>query len=335
MYQVEMNMTLKQPGLTGKRGSTPYSQDTVKTLRDFRQFMKEEGLMPELQALEHAQPVQGWIAILGNWLLIFASWWLVVSVSFYFIPLTILLMGNRQRALSNLLHEASHCNLGKTLRAKSSAADLFLAAPFFNSIIRYRELHREHHLHLGSDERDPDFIHKESYKNASPWRIMRDHIFNLKAVRGTLLGQFFKVTQRERVRMFLWWAVVLTVLALVSTPLNALLFFAMWMFSIGTVYHSITMFREVSDHVGLEPGTLVGFSRNSPIKSLGTLFFHPHNNAYHLAHHMDQRVPFNRLPQAHKLFMKYPPYAAAHHCDGYFMGKHSLMNCWTGKCNHR
>lgn len=325
-------MTYEKSGVAGKRGATPYSQDTVRTLRDFRQFMKAEGLMPQLQALEHAQPAAGGLAIAVDWLLILASWWVVAYVSWFFLPLAILVMGNRQRALSNLLHEASHCNLGKTLRAKGATADLLLAAPFFNTIIRYREMHREHHLHLGSPEKDPDFIHKDSYLQGSSLKILKDHVINPIAALKTTTGQIANVTNRERFRMIMWWAVVLTVLALVSTPLNALLFFAMWMLSVGTVYHFITMFREVSDHVGLQPGTLVGFSRNSPVKSMATWFFHPHNNAYHLAHHLDQRVAFNKLPEAHKLFMKYPPYAAAHHCDGYFIGKHSLMKCWTGKC---
>ncbi len=324
----------KASGRSGRGGASPYSQDTVNTLRDFRQFMEKQGLMGQLKALEHAQPVQGWIAISTNWLLIFGSWLLVTQVSYYFIPLAILVIGNRQRALANMLHEASHCNLGKSFRAKDSITEIFLAAPYFNTLTRYREMHREHHLHLGSPEKDPDFIHKPSYRHGSVWAILRDHVFNFRAACGTMMGQLRHVSNRERFRMFLWWAVVLTALALLTSPLNALIFFGLWIVSIGTVYHCITMFREVSDHVGLEPGTLIGFSRNSPTRGPGAWFFHPHNNAYHLAHHLDQRIPFNKLPKAHKLMMNYPPYAAAHHCEGYIKGKHPLLDCWTGKCSH-
>ena len=58
-----------------------------------------------------------------------------------------------------------------------------------------------------------------------------------------------------------WWAGALALVALAFGAGNALAFFALWVAARALVFHPITAFREISDHVGLHPGTLIGFAR--------------------------------------------------------------------------
>jgi fatty acid desaturase len=129
--------------------------------------------------------------------------------------------------------------------------------------------------------------------------------------------------------MLLWWAVFLATLSLALTPHAALVFLALWIAARATVFHLITTFREISDHVGLVPGTLIGFSRNQVSHGLLTQFFHPHNNGYHLVHHLFPGLPYYTWPQVHQLLLGWPDYAAATHCTHYFGGADSLTQSWT------
>jgi fatty acid desaturase len=109
----------------------------------------------------------------------------------------------------------------------------------------------------------------------------------------------------------------------------ALIFFSLWVLARATTFHAITAFREISDHVGLVPGSLIGFSRNHPIHGLMSHVFHPHNNGYHLLHHLTPGIPFHAIPKAHALLSDWPPYAAAEQCDAYFSGSNSAVRSWV------
>jgi fatty acid desaturase len=85
------------------------------------------------------------------------------------------------------------------------------------------------------------------------------------------------------------------------------------------------MFREISDHAGLQPGTLMGFSRNTIGQGLLGQLFHPHHNGMHLVHHLNPGMPFHALPAAHELLLAWPEYAAAAHCESYG----ALVRSWV------
>ena len=67
-----------------------------------------------------------------------------------------------------------------------------------------------------------------------------------------------------------------------------------------TVFHGITVFREISDHVGLQPGSVLGFTRNSPHKPVLSFFLHPHENNYHLTHHLAPSLPWYQQLRLHR-----------------------------------
>lgn len=61
-----------------------------------------------------------------------------------------------------------------------------------------------------------------------------------------------------------------------------------------TSYQAVRLFAEFLDHAGLEPGTVIGFTRNLLQHGLADHFFHPHDDHYHLVHHLLPNVPLSR-----------------------------------------
>jgi fatty acid desaturase len=102
---------------------------------------------------------------------------------------------------------------------------------------------------------------------------------------------------------------------------------ALWLAARATTFHAITMFREISDHAGLSPGTLLGFSRNTTARGVLNALFHPHHNGLHLVHHLNPGMPFHALPAAHQLLLAWPEYAAAAHCGSYA----AVVRSWVRK----
>lgn len=315
-----------------ERKPIEYKEAVVKDIQAFVATLRSKNLFNDLQALQKQSILRSGLTMLVDWLFIFFAWYLTAFVSVYFLPLAILIIGNRQRALGNLLHDAGHSSLDKIKWRNDLIANLALSWPLFNLTTRYWHLHRTHHLYLGSMSEDPDYIHKDTFRQSSWQKVLSINIFSWPMFRSNAFGQILDIPWKEKLKMALWWVVMITVLTLITGPIPTLIFIGLWMLSRMTVFHFITTFREISDHVGLVPGTLIGFTRNNPTESFARIFFHPHKNGYHLTHHLAQRVPFFALPKAHKLFMNCPQYVEGHHCDGYFFGKHSVVDCWTGKC---
>ncbi|HEU4533529.1 MAG TPA: fatty acid desaturase, partial [Polyangiaceae bacterium] len=101
----------------------------------------------------------------------------------------------------------------------------------------------------------------------------------------------------------------------------------LWLLARASTYHLLKVFTELSDHAGLEPGSILSNTRNSPANWLSALL-HPHADNYHLAHHLAPRVPTWRLPALHALLLGVEAYRAGHHCDGYFLGRSSVVRGW-------
>jgi fatty acid desaturase len=309
-----------------------FKEAVIKDIHEFIAQLKEKNLFQKLKELQRQSLLRAGINILSDWFIIFAAWYLSAFVSIYFLPISILITGSRQRALGNLLHDAGHSALDKFKWRNDLVANLTLSWPLFNLTSRYWHQHRTHHLYLGSMSDDPDFIHKDTFRQTTWQKVLGINIFSWPMWRSNTFGQIPDVKWRDKIKFALWWLVMLTLLYLIAGLVPSLMFVVIWMISKATVFHFITTFREISDHVGLVPGTLIGFTRNNPVSSIAKPFFHPHHNGYHLTHHLAQRVPFFALPEAHKLFLNCPQYVEGHHCDGYFFGKHTVVDCWTGKC---
>ena len=271
--------------------------------------------------------------IIIDWAIIFIAWYLCCYLGGIFYFLSVLVIGNRQRALGNLLHDASHYSLFKKRSINDFIANIFMGLPLSSLLRYYRVDHDKHHKFLG-DKNDPDFIHKEKYASCSIMQIIIENVFHFKSWKISTLGYLPKMSFREFLYYIIWWIIIMSCLIFIFDLQKAFLFFILWYVSKATVFHFITIMRELSDHVGLNPIGLLEFTRNNPVRSGLKYFFHPHNNNWHLVHHIVPYVPhYNLYKIDQSLRQLFPSYKNLHHCDGYIIGKHPLAKCLNGQCN--
>lgn len=247
------------------------------------------------------------------------------------IPFALLVLGNRQRALGNILHDASHRNLTRNRLLNDLATRALVAPLLLSSLSHYRELHFRHHLDLGATDADPDLIPIPAEKARAWLFAVAANTLSLRAILGSTFGHLFdrSVPLRSRMYILAWWAVLLTVLVLAAGLGPAVAVLVLWLAARATVFHIITTFREMCDHHGMTPSGVFSFTRDIRAPGPWSLLFHPRNNAYHLTHHLLPAVPYYRLPEAQRVFASLPEYQRrAQVCSAYFEGPWSAVASW-------
>ncbi len=293
------------------------------------QFARARGAAGEIKRLHRPVIWRSLAAAIGDWGMIITAFAAVLIWGALAAPIALVVIGNRQRALGNLLHDAAHGSFGHNRHLADRIARWLLFRPMWNSLELYRREHFAHHRLLGTPGHDVDLIHDERDMN-QPWpMLLWRHATNPRTWMGSTFGHLLRTDARERGMMLAWWGGVLLAAGWVLTPREALECAVLWVASRATAFHLLTTFREISDHVGLRPGTLMGFSRNHTAGGMIGALFHPHNNGYHLVHHLNPGMPFHALPRAHVLLMAWPDYAAATHSDSYFLGESALVRSWV------
>jgi len=248
-------------------------------------------------------------------------------------PVALLFVGNRQRALGNLLHEASHRNLYRRRALNDWLAAVFLAPALTSDLSLYRRLHSRHHALLGKDGQDPDLIVPIRDVKAGWWSNYLRQLASaenwLGSVRGHLANP--RLSWRRRGLIGIWWAVFCSLLVAVNGIPFAIFFVLLWFTAKATTFHAITMFREMCDHFGLRPGGIYSFTRDTITRGCWRWLIHPHNNGYHLSHHLMPSVPHYRLPAMQKLLSRLPNYARhAVVCNAYFRGGFAVIRLHSG-----
>jgi len=302
-------------------------------VKEMNDFLRDNGKLDEMKSLATPSVFQTLLAISLNWLVVFLFTGLVCFHSWWWLPVALLVIGSRQRALVVLTHDASHFLLAKNRKANDVIANLFLCFPMLKSLKYYRAVHLPHHAYLGDDDRDTDKLHDpEAMKNG--WlAVYLKYLLSYDLWLANELKQTFgKISLRHKCYLALWWGAVLSGLTVTAGGQYAASFLVLWGLARAIGYHVITTFIIISDHHGLLPGTLVGYTRNHPTTGFLRWFIHPHNNGLHLAHHLAPSVPFYNLKNAHRLLNGWAKYDAAEQCETYFWGNNSVVHSW-GKHN--
>jgi fatty acid desaturase len=281
-----------------------------------------------VKALHRRSAFRSVVAALLDWSCIVAAvvtvlavrdWWAWVAA--------IIVVGNRQRALVVLVHDASHYTFHPSRRLNDLLAQQLLCLPMFISLAHYRALHVKHHRHLGQPRLDTDYLHSDEVLTR-PWlRTYLAHFLDPSSVRSAAIGMLAKMKWRERLHVALWWVTILAALALCIGGVGAFTFCAIWFAARFTVYHATISFVIISDHVGLVPGSILSFTRNHPRGPMSWIM-HPHGNGWHLTHHLLPALPFYSLHSAHKVLLGWPAYARGEHCASYFFGIDSVIRSW-------
>lgn len=313
------------------RNRSTYARSSGRDVAEMWDFARTTGIARELKALHHPRLSRSLCAAAVDWILIALAAAATSAFGWAAVPFSLLVIGNRQRALGNLLHDVSHRSFDGHRRRSRILANILFCWPLWVSMAIYRDEHNRHHKFLGDPGCDPDFIHDETCLPRGWLSVWLDQIRSPRVIRGAILGHIGRMDAASIAGVACWWGTALALISLAASPRDALIFLALWMVARALVFHPITMFREISDHVGLNPGTLIGFSRNHPFGSVLGQIFHPHHNGYHLMHHLTPGMPFHALPRAHALLMRWPRYAAGEHCDSYFSGGTSAVRSWVSR----
>lgn len=305
-------------------------QDRLDDISRMWAFLRENRLEETWRKLRRASAGRLFLDAVIDWLAIAAAFACVGRFGLVAGPIAALVVGNRQRALGNLLHDAAHGCYGLPRGLGDALAQGVLFLPLWTSLALYRREHFAHHRRLGDPDGDADFIHRDADLGGC-WRAVYLRVLlDRGAFAGSVSAHLRRASKAELAAMCGWWTVALGALAATIGVLASAEFLALWIVSRATSFHAITTFREISDHVGLRPGAILGFSRNHLARGALAALFHPHNNGFHLVHHLDPALPYTALPAAHRILMAWPNYRSATHTELYFRGNPSLVRSWLG-----
>ncbi|MGY0193853.1 fatty acid desaturase family protein [Leptothrix sp. BB-4] len=247
------------------------------------------------------------------------------------LPLALLLLGNRQRAMGNLLHDAGHGNLDRRRAVNDSLARGLIAPMLFADLALYRRTHFRHHQWLGRETSDPDFIVPPQQLPAHWWTRYRVCATSMSGWWGSVWGHLVHPEAHASCRWIIvgWWVLALSLVAVLVGPLVALHAAGLWLLARATTFHAITTFREMCDHHGLQAGGVFSFTRDVIGHRFLRTVIHPRQNGYHLTHHLLPAVPYHRLPQAHALLQGLPLVRQRGQvCDAYLFGPGAVVRSW-------
>jgi fatty acid desaturase len=105
----------------------------------------------------------------------------VSQLNLWLYPLTLMVIGSRQRALATILHEAAHKTLARNRKLNKILGTYFSGYLIFQTWSSYSRSHVvNHHTRLGSPEFDPDlkhYIESGVFDRKSKKKFLLDHFF--------------------------------------------------------------------------------------------------------------------------------------------------------------
>lgn len=271
------------------------------------------------------------LGIAFDFAVVLFSVWLCVAVSSWFYPVSLMLIGSTQRALVNILHEASHKVLTRSGWLNVLLGTVFSGYLVFHLYNPYRHSHIGfHHRFLGDPERDPDYsfhlecgLYDMDRSNAS--FFLRNVLL---ALIGWRTGQYVRYVvqdrllfrsadspvsmpismRTERIVLATVWTAIVLAFALAG-QLQLLLFF--WLIPMFTSAVAIGWLSELAEHFPLpqSEGARILMTRNRHGWAIERFLLGRHNDNYHLVHHLNVGVPFWNMKKAHRVLLGDPAYA--------------------------
>jgi len=259
--------------------------------------------------------VQAWPivrAALGTWLSILgaiALWAYYPSVSAFVVAAVVI--GSRQHALNNLVHEAAHYSISRRKVLNDWISDALFATPHLISTHAYRQKHALHHSGLGDaaidTERKPRYIIRGAgflrhtllaLCGMAAYHAAREYAPAAAAVRHPWRYYVLVPVTNGLLLAYCWW---------LGRPEAYPL---LWLAPLLTVAMYLSTLRVIAEHQpewyaahGVEDfsSPFPRFTRSIPAGVLERFFFGPVNFCYHHEHHLAPGIPFPNLPQLHRL----------------------------------
>lgn len=258
----------------------------------------------------------------------------MVACSTYHVlyPLGVVVIGTRQRALANILHDSTHRSLSRS-RALNQWLGVIAGWTVLQTTRDYRMSHvLTHHKFFGLEDKDPDL---QNYRQQGLYETKSNLIFPIHLSQSLLgprgLRRLWNIVKekflfvgwhtrpqsvrREHLVFFFAWVSVAIVLIWAGLAIEFVLF---WLVPFVTVYQAVDWLTEVAEHFPLTElhRSELRVTRNRRGHLLERLLTGTHSEDWHLVHHLQPGIPFWNLRKAHEVLSSDPAYRAANSLHG-------------------
>lgn len=272
---------------------------------------------------------------------------LLSEYSYWFLPLTLLLIDSRQRALATILHEASHSALTENKHFGKILGTYFSGYLIFQSWDSYCLSHvKNHHPKIGTDS-DPDYqYYKEagvfdSYgKREFFWKFLISPVLCLKLfsnIKYLIVNRLISdISKKELFKILITHSVFF---ATGSFLVGWKFYLLYWLLPYLTVFQTITWFIELAEHYPMiaYAESNIEISRNRFSHFIEHFFTGMHGENYHLLHHLFPAIPFWNLKKAHHILMQDEEYRSVNEkFGGIFISGNNNPSMWRqlGESNY-
>ena len=240
-----------------------------------------------------------WVAAAAiDWVVIIAG----ISLSYvspWFVPMSLLIVGNRQHALGILGHDGAHQLVVRRSKFLNSLlTNMLTFYPLGLSLKEFREFHWDHHRNVNNDK-DPEVKLKATWPNpiAGPVTRKKVVLHALCDLFGCGVTHTLHFFWRVRPRRVSDCGAIVSLYAVVGVLFANGIYLAplIWVISLVTTFWFWFRFRVWTEHVGLEEGET--HIIDPPLWQ--KLLILPHNTWCHHEHHACPSTPFSELP-SHK-----------------------------------
>jgi fatty acid desaturase len=251
--------------------------------------------------------------IAKNWLIITGTIAVAVYSKNIFVSFfAIMIIAGRQNIFGLLMHEQAHY-LGIKSRWGDTLTNLFVCYPLLVvSVATYARIHLTHHKYFFT-EKDPDIIRKSGKNWTFPmpvWDLMVIFIKDISSLNliKTIAGKNQKENTLNikrlgpsypwlRLAYFIAWVIFLTFTH------GWTIFLIYWILPLVTFLQVFVRLGAICEHVYIPEAQLEETTAIIVPTFLESLFYPHLNFFYHVYHHYFPGVPFNRLPEVHKIFL--------------------------------
>ena len=263
------------------------------------------------------------------------------ELSSWLLPLSILLIGSRQRALATLLHEAAHGALCKNKRLEKFLGTWCSGHLIFQSWVSYKRSHTlDHHHKLGDPDHDPDY---QYYRQSGVFEKRSNLSFILRylirpafflnapaSLKYLLLNRLIRCPSKGELLLVLACQCLLALCLTIMVGIEGYLLY--WLLPYLTTFQAFTWFIELSEHYPMIATAEADLhaTRNRFSHPVEHFFTAMHGENFHLIHHLFPAIPYWNLKKAHQILLNEPAYACVNAgFGGIFLSSNFAPSMWA------
>lgn len=291
---------------------------------DFNKPALNKDQKARMKALYKRDNYHGFLAIAQDLLWISIAVFLSEYISIWLLPVAVLIIGARQRALASLLHEAAHGTLFAKKFLNETVGRVLCGWSILQSFSAYRTSHvLNHHPKIGETADDPDLkfmlemgVYAPQTRSRFIWNYLFAPSIGLRipaylwfVLKDRLLGNLLDRRFRNETLALL---LVHTACIIVAAATGwAWELFIYWYLPYLTSFGIIGWLSELSEHFPLMSGKGSGEiygSRNRYAAWPEKLLIGMHGDHLHLTHHLLPGVPHWNLAAATEILREDPEF---------------------------